>query len=545
MATARLPDALPPARYRLFAGVVVLGIVQAMTLIGMAVVMQGLLATLIEQEALPPNSLRVFALLCALAIVGGACRWLERAGGERLGHRHVHDVRLGLFDALASRAGPSVDRNFGIHVVRFSNDLTALRQWVSLGFSRSVSAVLFLVGVLIALYLLDPRLAALLGVGLFFAATGLLLLGIGFEKSVRTTRRHRGSLANTVSEVLRNVHHLEHFGRTRRERRRLERASEDLGRSLERRALWLGGLRGYVDVTHRLMLLVIIVYGASAVLKGSLDTSALLAATGVVSLAAAPLRDLSRVFEYWKSAQIAREKLAPAFRPSTLAGNVVKLPQGSGMLRLQKLTLRAGAAPLTATVQPGTRVALIGPNGSGKTALINAIAGLGDPADGHVTLDGVRTDRLRESHRRRDIGIASQGIPLMKGSMSKNIRYRKPGASDAEVAEACSAAGLDELLDRVPGGLKKRLGPDGDGLSVGEGARVKLARALLGTPRLLLLDEIEQGLDAAGREALLRCIREYPGTIVFATHDADLADAGDLTWRLCADARDALLSHRA
>ncbi|MEE4162189.1 MAG: ABC transporter ATP-binding protein [Woeseiaceae bacterium] len=541
----RLPDALPPGRYRLFAGVVVLGIVQAMTLIGMAVVMQGLLATLIDKQALPANSLPIVASLCALAIVGGACRWLERAGGERLGHRHVHDVRMGLFDALASRAGPSVDKNFGIHMVRFSNDLTALRQWVALGFSRSVSAALFLAGVLIALYILDPRLAALLGISLGLAGMGLLLLGVGFEKSVRTTRRHRGLLANTVSEVLRNVHHLEHFGRTRRERRRLEHASEELGRSLERRALWLGGLRGFVDVTHRLMLLVIIVYGASAVLNGSLDTSALLAATGVVSLAAAPLRDLSRVFEYWKSAQVAREKLAPAFRHSPFAGNVVRLPQGSGLLHLQKLALRTGAAALSATVQPGTRVAVTGPNGSGKTALINAIAGLGDPVAGHVTLDGVRTDRLRESHRRRDIGIASQGIPLMKGSISKNVRYRKPGASDAEVAEACSAAGLDELLDRLPEGLKKRLGPDGGGLSVGEGARVKLARALLGNPRLLLLDEIEQGLDAAGREALLRCIGQYPGTIVFATHDADLADAADLAWRLGADARDALLSHRA
>jgi len=545
MGMSRLPDALPPERYRLFAGVVVLGIVQAMTLIGMAIVMQGLLATLIEEQALPANSLWVFASLCALAIVGGACRWLERAGGERLGHRHVHDVRLGLFDALASRAGPSVDSNFGIHVVRFSNDLTALRQWVALGFSRSVSAFLFLAGVMIALYILNPRLAALLGVSLLVTGMGLLLLGVGFEKSVRTTRKNRGSLANTVSEVLRNVHHLEHFGRTRRERRRLERASEDLGHSLERRALWLGGLRGFVDATHRLMLLVIIVYGANAVLSGSLDTSALLAATGVVSLAASPLRDLSRVFEYWKSAQIAREKLAPAFRHSSLAGNVVRLPQGSGLLRLQKVAPRAGAVSLSATVQPGARVAVTGPNGSGKTALINAIAGLGECGDGHVTLDGVRTDRLREANRRRDIGIASQGIPLMKGSISKNVRYRKPGASDDEVAAACSAAGLDELIGRLPEGLKMRLGPDGGGLSAGEGARIKLARALLGTPRLLLLDEIEQGLDAAGREALLRCIGQYPGTIVFATHDADLADAADLTWRLGADSRDALLSHRA
>ncbi len=533
--TAALPKTLPPSRYPLLTGVVALGLVQAATLIGTAWLAQRLLAAIVSGS--PPgdgqsNIPETVALLIVLAAIGATCRWLERAGGERLGNRHVHDVRLALYDALA---GAAAKRNsHGINMIRFSNDLNALRQWVALGIARTLSGGMFMAGVIVAVALIDPRLALWLAVGVTVSAFGLVLLGRGFEQSVRQTRRRRGGLATAVSDVLLNVPHLKFFGRTTRERRRLERLSTGLTDALETRALWIGALRGFTDFAQRGLLLLVLVYGAYALIAGRLDVAGLLAAVGVASLAATPLRDLSRVFEYWKSAEVAREKLTAALvtRGESTPGDVVRLRKGRGRLRLHDVECLPGAARLTAKARPGARIAIAGANGSGKTSLVNAIAGITSPAHGEIVLDGTRTDRLSDRHRRRAIGMASHRVPLVPGSISKNIRYRHPGATPEAVAEACRLAGLEQLLERLPEGLKTRLGQDGSGVSAGEAARIKLARALLDFPRLLLLDEIEQGLDASGFRTLTNCLETYPGTVVYATHDPTLVAIADDVWSL-------------
>ena len=536
--TTVLPKTLPSSRYPLLAGVVALGLIQAGTLIGTAWLAQRLLAAIVDGNGIGAGSIpETIVLLVVFAAVGATCRWLERAGGERLGNRHVHDVRLALYDALA---GAAAKRNsHGINMIRFSNDLNALRQWVALGIARTLSGGLFMAGVLLAVALIDPRLALWLGVGVAVSALGLVLLGRGFEKSVRQTRRRRGGLATAVSDVLLHVPHLKFFGRTTRERRRLERLSTDLTEALETRALWIGALRGFTDFAQRALLLLVLVYGAYALLAGRLDVAGLLAAIGVASLAATPLRDLSRVFEYWKSAQVAREKLGAALAAPRVSADEdrVRLRKGQGRLRLYDVECLPGATRLTAKARPGTRVAIAGANGSGKTSLVNAIAGILPPVRGQITLDGTRTDQLSDRHRRRAIGIASHRVPLVPGSIGKNIRYRHPGAAPDAVEEACRLADLDALLERLPSGLKTRLGQDGSGVSAGEAARIKLARALLDSPRLLLFDEIEQGLDVDGFRTLMRCLETYPGTVVYATHDPTLIAFADEVWSL--DARPA------
>ena len=207
-----LPETLPPSRYPLLTGVVVLGLIQAATLLGTAWLAQRLLAEIVSggRGSIPET----VVLLVVFAGIGAICRWLERAGGERLGNRHVHDVRLALYDALAVAAVKR--KGHGINMIRFSNDLNALRQWVALGIARTVSGALFMVGVLLAVALIDTRLALWLAMGLAVSALGLLLLGHGFEQSVRQTRRRRGGLATAVSEVLLHVPHLRLFGRTAR-----------------------------------------------------------------------------------------------------------------------------------------------------------------------------------------------------------------------------------------------------------------------------------------------------------------------------------------
>ena len=220
----------------LVAGLVVLGLLQATSLIARASLLQAVVAAMADGGMAATPGWQQLVLLGVLAVLGPLARLAERVGAERLGNRYIHDLRLRLFDALTLGGYGHANRSHGIHMVRFASDLTAIRQWISLGLARLIGTSMFLSGVIVAILIVDHRLAVLVGVMLALSVTATLLLGVGFESSVRRTRRERGRIANAVAEVLANGETLAEFGRTARERRRVERLSANLGDALERRS---------------------------------------------------------------------------------------------------------------------------------------------------------------------------------------------------------------------------------------------------------------------------------------------------------------------
>jgi ABC-type bacteriocin/lantibiotic exporter with double-glycine peptidase domain len=358
----------------------------------------------------------------------------------------------------------------------------------------------------------------------------LLLLALGgrLESTVSQTRQRRGKLANTVAEQVVNIENLTAHGRVAKERGRLEQRSRALGEALQRRAFWIGCLRAATELTQKILLIVVLVVSARALTENLLDPASLIALVTVTALLATPLRDLGRVTEYWKNAQVARRKIAELLQPLTTPPvRLKKLVSGDGDLLVQNLQIGGMLSLPELHVSAGQRLAISGENGAGKSTLLKAFAGLVTPVRGSVALDGVATNRLSPADRRRAVGFAGQQMPLTAGSISKNVRYRLPGANAEEVDRAIRLAGLEEFLRELPEGLNTRIGGRRQ-LSAGEQARVMLARAVIGRPRLLLFDEIDANLDASGRLALKTLLRTYPGTVVFVSHDSELIGQADV-----------------
>ena len=142
---------------------------------------------------------------------------------------------------------------------------------------------------------------------------------------------------------------------------------------------------------------------------------------------------------------------------------------------------------------------------------------------------------MREStlrSRLRQIGMVAPDLPLMRGTVRRNLTYRKPAATDAELDRVLMACHLDELLDELPNGLNTWLTEGGRNLSVGQRQRLALGRALLGNPPVLLLDEPTQNLDEASREVFRRVIAHNKGTVLLVTHDAGVAALADHVWSM-------------
>jgi ATP-binding cassette subfamily B protein len=204
-------------------------------------------------------------------------------------------------------------------------------------------------------------------------------------------------------------------------------------------------------------------------------------------------------------------------------------------VRFEQVTFRYPSRPETKaldgfdlTVSPGETVAFVGPSGAGKSTAFQLLLRFYDPSSGRVLIDDVDVASADPRAVRERIGLVPQDTVLFATSARENIRYGRPGATDAEVEAAARAAAADEFLRRLPEGYDTFLGERGTRLSGGQRQRIAIARAILRDPPILLLDEATSALDAESerivQSALERLMRGRT-TIVIAHRLATVLDA--------------------
>jgi ABC-type multidrug transport system fused ATPase/permease subunit len=175
---------------------------------------------------------------------------------------------------------------------------------------------------------------------------------------------------------------------------------------------------------------------------------------------------------------------------------------------------------LTLSLEPGQRIALIGPSGVGKSTVTNLLLRFLDPEAGRVTIGGHDLRELRQEDVRRVVAVAGQESHLFSTSIRENIRLARPGASDAEIEEALRRARILDWVRSLPGGLDTLVGEQGRALSGGQRGRLVVARALLAATPVLVLDEPTAHLDTANATSLIDDILDTAGaaSVLLITH---------------------------
>ena len=174
---------------------------------------------------------------------------------------------------------------------------------------------------------------------------------------------------------------------------------------------------------------------------------------------------------------------------------------------------------LNLKIRAGERVGIIGKLGSGKSSLLKLVLNQYGPTAGSVLVDDLVTTQLEPLSLRRQIGYVPQDVTLFHGTLRENIELGRVQADDAALLGAMRTACLDEVVAQLPGGVGTQVGERGERLSGGQKQIVAIARALLGAPRLLLLDEPSSMVDPATEQKLIQRLRALAGTtIVLVTH---------------------------
>jgi ATP-binding cassette subfamily C protein len=386
-------------------------------------------------------------------------------------------------------------------------------------------------------YFLHPLLGALVLGG----AVVLTLLTIATEIM---TRRLAGSThqaaieRNAIADSnARNAEILKAMGMAKRAVARFDKANAE-HLSLQTRTNDISGTFGAIAKVLRMILQsATLGLGAYLTIQGELSAGAIIACSVASARALAPV---DQVIGNWKGVVAARtafQRLKETVIALADLEEPLALPAPKGALQVERITVAApdsGRVLLSDVefqVKAGQALGIIGPSGGGKTTLVRALTGIWPVLRGSVRLDGAELTQWKDEDLGQHVGYLPQDVSLLDGTVAENIsRFDAENDSRAIVA-AAQAAGIHEMIVRLPDGYRTKLGAQGASLSAGQRQRIGLARALYKDPFLVVMDEPNSNLDGEGEAALteaIKTVRARGGVALVIAHRPSALVAVDL-----------------
>ena len=444
------------------------------------------------------------------------------------GQRLIASIRVRMFSRVLHMPLGEFDKwRQGEFLTRFTNDLALMTDAVSISLPQLVQTVITFVGALVYMIYTDWLLTLFLLVfapAVSFAVANFTRL---ISKHTKGAQERIADLTANMSEVLQGERMVKAFGREDYEVARFEESNERFFGAYMKLTQLGQTQTPVVAMIITVALLAVVAFSAREVVVGRMDQAEVIRFWSLVVLAINPLNrfasyvgDLSkalvgasRVFE------ILDLPIEKADRPDAVA-----LPGIAGAVRFENVTFGYGTDQpvlhdLSAEIEAGEIVALVGPSGAGKTTIVNLVPRFYEPQAGRVTLDGVDLALLRLEQLRAAIGIVPQEAALFSGTIADNIRYGRLDAERSEIEAAAREANAEEFILDLPLGYDTTVGERGIRLSGGQRQRISIARAVLRDPRILILDEATSALDSHSERLIEAALdRLLPGrtTLIIA-----------------------------
>ena len=489
-----------------------------------------------EAIAARNGAFRDLGLLVLVAVVHAWIRAAEFSLMEKVGYNVVRDLRMFMYGHLQGMTARELQhRARGGLLLRFIGDLSMLRMWISRGLLGGLVAAIVVVGTIIALMILDPWIGLSITTVLAGGAAASLGSGKQMRSATRLMRRRRSLVTGNVDEQINALPVVQVFGRARGEYARLSRQNDALNRSLFRVAELRGRLRGISTASGLLAVVVVLAVGLIEVRRGYASVGLVVGSLLVTRQLNTPVRTLGLAHDYWHRARVSRQKIGDFLRSSSTGltpEGLDRLVVRKGLVEFREVSVAGALESLTLTARPGELVAITGGSGAGKSTLLGLVARQLEPHTGEVLVDGQVLAESTPASTFRYVGMVSHDLPLMRGTVRRNLTYRAPDAPKEEVQRVVLATGLDEVLAELPDGLNTWLTEGGRNLSAAQRQRIALARAMLGNPPILLLDEPTLSLDQDTKAAFRRMLARHQGTVLLVTHEADELSMADQVWVL-------------
>jgi ATP-binding cassette, subfamily B, bacterial len=469
----------------------------------------------IRQEDLHALTLIVIAFLIA-AIANWGASYAQTYFTGWTGERILADLRTKLFRHLQRLSLGFYERNrAGVIISRLTNDVEALDQLVTDGVTTLVQATLTLVGTVIVLFILDWRLA----LATLTIIPPLTLATIWFRtrsaRAYRAVRERLGLVTATLAEDIAGIRVVQGFTREHASLRRFHEINTHY-RSANQETVVLNGLYfPFVDLLATVSTVVVLGYGGHLFFQGSVSLGTLFAFMLYISNFFDPIQQLSQLYNTFLSATAALDKIMDVMdEPPEVVDRpgARELPQVEGRVHFDDVRFGYGDGPevlhgLKLDVPAGTTVALVGHTGAGKSTIAKLLARFYDPREGRIAIDGIDIRDVTQRSLRKQLGVVPQEGFLFAGTVTENIAFGKPDATQEEVVQAAQTVGAHDFILRLEDGYETQLQERGSRLSLGQRQLIALARALLADPRILILDEATSSVDIGTERKIERALR--------------------------------------
>lgn len=479
-----------------------------------------------------PTLVALLVVAGLLLVLMGVLDHLRAVVLGRVGLAVDMALRNAVFDAVVHGALLRRGQGDGQQTLR---DLDTLRGFLGGPGLAVVFDLPWIPVYLLVCFAFHPLLGALALAGAL-VLTVLMLLGLRISKrSALIATEALGRRNGHLEGARRNAETLQALGMAGPIRQRWQDAHREALITQVKAAETGGAIAAFTRAFRILLQMLLLALGAWLVIGAMATPGVMLAASVLAGRALAPLEQAIAQWRGFVQFREARARLA-LLTPAAADAHRTALPAPCRSLTLDHVCV-APPASAFATLQgvsfalkAGDAMAVVGPSAAGKSTLARALIDVWPVVRGEIRLDGAEIGQWSREDRGRFTGYLPQAVDLFEGTIGENIARFSPEAEDAAIIAAAREAGAHEMILRLPQGYDTVIGESGFALSAGQKQRIGLARALFGSPFLVLLDEPNANLDAEGEAALgraIRAVRARGGIVILMAHrPAALAEVG-------------------
>ena len=522
-------------RYR---GLYALAILATLGLTGVNLIAPRILSSMtgIVSRGVDDAGLHRIGILTIALLVLYLLRVLFRFMSNYLAHKAawylVGDLRTRTYDKLERmHLGYFHDKQTGDLMSRVVNDTRDFELLYAHMIPESITHVVTFLGVLGILLSINARLALITcaPIPLIFAS------GFVFSKKVRPyfriSQKKMGELNGKLQDNLSGVHEIQSFGREDFETEKVNEKNFEHIRAMLTALKISAIFHPSVEFISSIGTILVVGFGGLLAYRHQLGVEDIVAFMLYLSLFYSPVTGLANLLENMQQSMAGAERVlavldAPCEIEDRPGAKDMQHVQGEICFDHVSFAYDSRSPVLrdvSFTCRPGNMVALVGPTGVGKTTLTQLISRFYEPDEGRILIDGMDLQDVTLESLRQNISPVLQDTFLFNGTISENIGYACPEATQNDICAAAKAANIHEDIMAMPDGYETQVGERGLRLSGGQKQRVAIARALANNPRILLSDEATSALDPDATESILRLLKELNQklnlTIVLITHE--------------------------